>query len=124
MAQEQDKERAQPVAWRVKRGGVVHGYSIVGGWIDGAPTDAQLEDFRVNAPRAIIEIAYAAPQPNAALAEGAGELVSALKLALEYWEHRQQRYKNRSPVWVQRARAAIAKVQPPTLNASKEAGNG
>ena len=38
------------------------------------------------------------------------ELLEALKLALEYWRHRQQRYKNRSPVWVQAARAAIAKA--------------
>jgi len=37
------------------------------------------------------------------------ELVGALELALEYWAHRQQRYKNRSPVWVQDARAALAK---------------
>ena len=36
------------------------------------------------------------------------ELLEALKLALEYWRRRQQRYKNRSPVWVQAARAAIA----------------
>lgn len=35
------------------------------------------------------------------------ELASALKLALEYWEHRQQRYKNRSPVWVKGARNAL-----------------
>jgi hypothetical protein len=32
----------------------------------------------------------------------------ALKLALEYWAHRQQRYKNRHPVWVEAARAALA----------------
>ena len=38
------------------------------------------------------------------------ELLEALKLALEYWRHRQQRYKNRSPVWVQAARAAITKA--------------
>lgn len=35
-------------------------------------------------------------------------LVNALKLALEYWQHRQQRYKNRHPVWVEAAREAIA----------------
>ncbi len=37
------------------------------------------------------------------------ELVNALELGLEYWSHRQQRYKNRSPVWVEKARDAIAK---------------
>lgn len=41
------------------------------------------------------------------------ELVQAMELALEYWAHRQQRYKNRSPVWVEQARAALA-------NAGKE----
>jgi hypothetical protein len=35
-------------------------------------------------------------------------LVNALKLALEYWQHRQQRYKNRHPVWVEAAREALA----------------
>ena len=32
---------------------------------------------------------------------------SALKLALEYWQHRMQRYKNRSPVWVREAKEAL-----------------
>ena len=40
------------------------------------------------------------------------QLLGALNLALEYWSHRQQRYTNRSPVWVQEARAAIAACQP------------
>lgn len=35
------------------------------------------------------------------------DLKEALLLALEYWADRQQRYKNRSPVWVQKARAAL-----------------
>lgn len=35
-------------------------------------------------------------------------LEEALYLALEYWTHRQQRYKNRNPVWVQKARAALS----------------
>ena len=47
---------------------------------------------------------------NAQLIAAAPELLEALKLALEYWRHRQQRYKNRSPVWVQAARAAITKA--------------
>ena len=38
------------------------------------------------------------------------ELLEALHLALEYWAHREQRYKNRSPVWVQKSREAIAKA--------------
>lgn len=36
-----------------------------------------------------------------------GQLVNALNLALEYWRHRQQRYKNRHPVWVEAANEAI-----------------
>jgi hypothetical protein len=32
---------------------------------------------------------------------------SALKLALEYWAHRQQRYKNRHPAWVFAAKDAL-----------------
>lgn len=39
------------------------------------------------------------------------KLLDALNLALEYWAHRQQRYKNRHPVWVQNARAIIAEVE-------------
>lgn len=35
-------------------------------------------------------------------------LEEALYLAIEYWTHRQQRYKNRTPVWVQKARAALS----------------
>lgn len=37
------------------------------------------------------------------------DLRHAVKLALEYWARRQQRYKNRSPVWVNKARAALDK---------------
>lgn len=43
------------VAWRVN---TLH----PGGWIDGAPTAEQIEDFRVNAPSATLEFAYAATQ--------------------------------------------------------------
>ena len=39
------------------------------------------------------------------------EAESMTKLALEYWAHRQQRYKNRSPVWVEDARAFLAKLE-------------
>ena len=38
-------------------------------------------------------------------------LHEAGRLALEYWADRQQRYKNRAPVWVQQMRAAIAEPQ-------------
>ena len=39
------------------------------------------------------------------------DLEYSLKLALEYWAHRQQRYKNRHPVWVQEANKALAKAR-------------
>jgi hypothetical protein len=42
------------------------------------------------------------------------ELVEALELALEYWAHRQQRYRNRHPVWVQEANKALAKAKGET----------
>lgn len=42
------------------------------------------------------------------LIAASGDLYAALQLALEYWAHRQQRYKNRHPAWVQAARAASA----------------
>lgn len=47
--------------------------------------------------------------------EAAPELLEALELGLEYWAHRQQRYRNRHPVWVEKARAAIAKAKGETL---------
>lgn len=49
-------------------------------------------------------------EADAKLISAAPELLEALKLGLEYWQNRQQRYSNRSPVWVQQARAAIAKA--------------
>ena len=39
------------------------------------------------------------------------DVVAALRLGLEYWAHRQQRYTNRHPVWVKQARAALAKLE-------------
>ena len=39
------------------------------------------------------------------------EMAAALKLALEYWSDRQQRYKNRHPRWVNDARNALAKAE-------------
>lgn len=47
---------------------------------------------------------------NARLIAAAPDMLHALNLALEYWQDRQQRYKNRAPVWVQEARDAIAKA--------------
>jgi hypothetical protein len=56
------------------------------------------------------ELLTAEQETNACLIAAAPELLAAAKLALEYWAHREQRYKNRSPVWVQETRAAIAKA--------------
>lgn len=44
------------------------------------------------------------------LRDAAPEMLAALKGALEYWAHRQQRYKNRRPAWVRAAEEAIAKA--------------
>lgn len=48
---------------------------------------------------------------EAAAKADAERLAGAGKLALEYWAHRQQRYKNRHPVWVQEMNAALATYQ-------------
>ncbi len=48
---------------------------------------------------------------NARLISAAPDLLEALELALKYWADRQQRYRNRAPIWVQEARAAIAKAK-------------
>lgn len=45
----------------------------------------------------------------------------ALRLALEYWNHRQRRYKNRAPVWVEEARKALS---PTTPSSKADAGEG
>lgn len=52
---------------------------------------------------------YLGPQPAAQAAPTVPDDFAreALRLALEYWADRQQRYKNRAPVWVQKARAAL-----------------
>jgi hypothetical protein len=47
---------------------------------------------------------------HAKLISSAPDAIAALKLGLEYWAHRQQRYKNRHPVWVQAAQDAITKA--------------
>lgn len=46
----------------------------------------------------------------------AADMHGTLKLALEYWNNRLRRYKNKRPVWVSRAQQVLAKVsdQPAT----------
>ena len=70
---------------------------------------AENEDFRATIDHLIRENAEQIGE-IVALKEQRDELLEALHLALEYWAHREQRYKNRSPVWVQKSRAAIAKA--------------
>lgn len=48
----------------------------------------------------------------AALKARVVELEAGLNLALEYWAHRMRRYKNRSPVWVENARALLSEGKP------------
>ena len=70
---------------------------------------AENEDFRATYDHLTRENAEQIGE-IVALKEQRDELIGALHLALEYWAHREQRYKNRSPVWVQKSRAAIAKA--------------
>ena len=49
-----------------------------------------------------------APRARLVISAHAEALAEASKLAIEYWEHRMQRYKNRHPVWVVEMRAALA----------------
>lgn len=57
---------------------------------------------------------------NAALKADVKRKGDALNLALEYWSHRQQRYKNRWPVWVQKAKEAI--TQPSAVFTATDTG--
>ena len=93
----------------VVRGGSVSGVMafVETGW----PHPEQQSEQRANA----LLIAAANPETIFALlaerdaqAAEIERLEEALYLALEYWTHRQQRYKNRTPVWVQKARAALS----------------
>lgn len=58
------------VAWRVTMPSMFKGRAFPGGWIDGAPSQKELEDFKTNAPQAVIELAYAAPTTQPAPAIG------------------------------------------------------
>ena len=46
-------------------------------------------------------------EENDRLRARVAELEGVLRLALEYWQHRQQRYKNRFPAWVVAAKEAL-----------------
>ncbi len=70
---------------------------------------AENEDFRATCDHLTRENAEQIGEIVALKAQR-DELLEALHLALEYWAHREQRYKNRSPVWVQKSREAIAKA--------------
>ena len=70
---------------------------------------AENEDFRATIDHLTRENAEQIGE-IVALKEQRDDLLEALHLALEYWAHREQRYKNRSPVWVQKSREAIAKA--------------
>ena len=63
--------------------------------------------------RDAIEQAFARHRMAAEAASKAreAELVEALELALEYWAHRQKRYKNRHPVWVGKAKTSLARAK-------------
>jgi hypothetical protein len=69
----------EPVAWRV------NSPTAQGVWIDGAPSAEVLADFRANAPRAEIELAFPAPQRAVPAAQWDG-VDEALRCA-EWLEH-------------------------------------
>lgn len=52
--------RATVIAWRINGTSVLGHGEVKGGWIDGAPTGAQIADFQDNAPNTTLEYAYAA----------------------------------------------------------------
>lgn len=74
--------------------------------------DAPVRDAPAKIVKSLIDMAVTmaldpAINPPASNAEREA-LREALTLALEYWRDRQQRYKNRHPVWVEKANAALA----------------
>jgi hypothetical protein len=73
--------------------------------------EADFMRLKVEAEDLAREAVEAEARAEAAEAREKG-LREALEMALEYWAHRQQRYKNRHPVWVQKARAALAQKEP------------
>lgn len=77
-------------------------------WRHGADNGAMdLRDYNRRCADALTTLMI----ERAALERSNNAFIAAAKLALEYWIHRQQRYKNRSPVWVQDTRSAIANAE-------------
>lgn len=117
------KQKYTPGPWRVRTDNDAYIRIDAGGEITNGPTkgdpdydnDGQTlisEDFYLS-DSSMKELSKSGKEEliaNFTLAAAAPELLEALNLGLEYWRHRQQRYKNRSPVWVEKARAAIAKA--------------
>jgi len=78
----------------------------------------------LTALKAAQDATSAARAENERLTASNAAMREALELALEYWAHRQQRYKNRHPVWVQKARATLAASAPDATNASVASATG
>lgn len=86
----------------------VQGEPVAGGPLHPSQVQALRRNVKRNCPPeiyALLDQAIAAHQP------GVTQLVEALELALEYWRHRQQRYKNRRPKWVITAEDALAELE-------------
>lgn len=79
---------------------------IVSGYTDGDTLPAMVEIQSICKGALVADPGYVRvpvePTPDVV------GLVEALDLALEYWRHRQQRYKNRRPKWVIAAESALA----------------
>lgn len=135
MAQEQDKERAQPVArgWQVEA-------LLDGKWVPQWPVDATREAaeksmgfFEQTVEFRVVPL-YAAPQPNAALADGWMDTINApvdtdLVVAAEFfgpgdWRIKMGYLDSRTQQWIVRGASWTPTLwqyppAPPTLNASK-----
>lgn len=76
----------QVIAWRVVHQSCLGHGDVKGDWIDGAPTEWQVNDFRQNAPGARIEYAYTAPQP-AVTAGAVDARITAIEQAIRDYHY-------------------------------------
>lgn len=65
--------------------------------------DIRPDENRIRATRNVLALRTALTAER----ERVARLVGAGELALKYWADRQQRYKNRAPVWVEQMRTAL-----------------
>lgn len=96
------KQRQEPVAWRW----LYNGRAFDNGWCEGPLPEKDIIRIAESNSRTL-EVAYTHPAPPPEVAE----LIEAGKLALEYFRHRQQQYKNIYPFWFMPLEEAISKLE-------------